>query len=107
RTVARSVARLTLAASTPSTFSSAFSTRRTQAAQVIPSTSRRSSSVDSGRFLVTIFDCPRAWPGATGRFSHRRLYPSGVFGQVRCVHGLPVDAGIVTAIVAGRLLRFL
>lgn len=46
RTVARSVARLTVASVTPGTALSAFSTRPTQEAQVMPSTA--SSTVPAG-----------------------------------------------------------
>jgi hypothetical protein len=54
RTSARSVARLTEALSTPGTAAMAFSTRRTQEAQVIPSTGKLWSGGGVIWFMVVL-----------------------------------------------------
>ena len=62
--MAFSVARLTLALATPGTFASAFSTRRTQEAQVIPSIGKIASPVEASG--VGAEAASRAGAGAGG-----------------------------------------
>src|SRR5215210_304334 len=76
-TVARSVAKLTAARSTPATLPIAFSTRLTQEAQVIPVTGKVTSTVvvvwEVGVFVI-------AWPLRSWKLMSRfSIYPYQVY----------------------------